>query len=310
MRILMAQHNYFLGDIEGNTQKILDCIGQYQAQVDVIVTPELAITGYPPEDLLLRPEFQRRVDKAIIELSKSVKDCHLVVGHPSLEDGQLYNSASVIHQGEIKAHYHKQKLPNYKVFDEKRYFEAGDKSCVFTHGNIRFAVTICEDLWHPDPLKQASDAGADCLLCLNASPFHSQKNDQRINALRKTQMNQAKIPIFYVNCVGGQDELVFDGQSMALNGDGELMHLASAFKEEAAIVTLSTNKSGQLEIKENHQPEALSYETMIYQALVMGTRDYIVKNGFKGALLGLSGGIDSALTLAIASDAIGSPTKT
>jgi NAD+ synthase (glutamine-hydrolysing) len=292
--ILMAQMNCHLGDIEKNTKKIIDIIINHQKDNALIVFPELCITGYPPEDLLYRDELHGRVRDALAKICHTVKACHVIVGHPTQEKAHYYNSASVIYQGEIKKTYHKQFLPNYSVFDEKRYFSQGSNPCVFTIDNHHYALCICEDAWHEKPIKQAIAQGATTLLCINASPFYAHKYQTR----EKIIANDAKmgLNIIYVNMCGGQDELVFDGQSFAIDSKGKLFARAPAFIE--------TNHQITLDKKPKICP-LLSEDEQIYQALVCGTKDYVNKNGFNGVLLGLSGGIDSALTLAIAVDALG-----
>jgi len=298
LKIMLAQINVLLGDIEGNTQKIITIAQQaLQQHCDMVVFPELALTGYPPEDLLLRDELHQRVEQAITKLCKNNSDVMMIVGHPHAADGEIYNAASVISQGKIIAQYFKQHLPNYSVFDEKRYFQAGDKPCVIDCKGQRIGITICEDLWQPGPLSQAVAAGAESIVCLNASPFHINKLDERIAVLRARQVDERHVPILYLNCVGGQDELVFDGHSFVLDGQGKLCQLAPAYEESLEVVELPLSK------KTIAKP--LSEAASLYQALVLGTRDYIVKNNFTNALVGLSGGIDSALSLAIAADAIG-----
>ena len=297
--ILLAQMDCLLGDIESNTKKIIDIITKYQEDHDIILFPELAITGYPPEDLLYRQELHTRVSVAIKNISTIVKNCHVVVGHPSTSENKYYNSATVFNQGHLIATYHKQCLPNYSVFDEKRYFSAGNEPCIFKCNGTQFALSICEDAWHDEPTQQAIESGAECILCLNASPFHTDKYQDREQIIAK----QAKkgIAIVYTNLVGGQDELVFDGQSFALDACGQLITRAPAFQE--------VNHSFKFKPNQVIAPLQSDVE-QIYQALVCGTRDYVKKNGFNGVLLGLSGGIDSALTLAVAVDALGSDAVT
>lgn len=294
----MAQINPTVGAIQSNTQKIIDTIMTHQQGHDIILFPELTVTGYPPEDLLYRPDFQNEVDKATETIARQTQHCYVVIGHPSRSAGKLYNSASVFFQGKRVAIYHKQSLPNYGVFDEARYFTPGEEQpCIITIKNRRFGLCICEDIWQKKAVDQIIQAGADALLCLNASPFHDAKHQQREALLR----NQAKrgLAIFYVNTTGGQDELVFDGQSVALDNRGDIRARAPAFVE--AFETITLNDAGP----EGSIAPLLNNEQLVYEALVCGTRDYVEKNGFPGVLLGLSGGIDSALTLAIAVDALG-----
>lgn len=294
----MAQINPKVGAIEANVEKIIKIIQNEQAQHDLIVFPELALTGYPPEDLLFRPAFFMQIETGLEKIKQACLDCHVIVGHPSYEHGDCFNTATVFHQNVRVAFYHKQKLPNYGVFDEMRYFRPGEaQACIIEVKNIRFALCICEDLWQPGPFEQIAHAGADLMVCINASPFDDGKRDLRENLLQ----GYAKrgLAIIYVNQVGGQDELVFDGQSMAFDQEGNLKALAPAFKEHLQTVVI---KGKNLESKLCPKPTRIQ---LIYEALVCGIRDYVEKNGFPGVLLGLSGGIDSALTLALAVDALG-----
>ena len=304
LKICIAQQNYLVGDVEYNTEKIKHAIVKYQTGCDVIVFPELAITGYPPEDLLLREELQVRVEKAIQQIQKIVGDVYVLVGHPYTEYEHRFNAASILHQGKLLARYDKQHLPNYSVFDEKRYFVEGHTPCVLDLHGIPTALTLCEDLWHAGPMRQACEAGAKLVISMNASPFHHKKPEEREGILRFRQREEGALPIVYVNCVGGQDELVFDGQSFVLNAEGIVCARLNAYRE--AYETISCTLIEDKVVFHPHPlPPPLSEEALIYGALMQGTRDYVLKNRFKGVLLGLSGGIDSALTLAIASDALG-----
>jgi NAD+ synthase (glutamine-hydrolysing) len=305
LRVVLAQINPLVGDISGNTDLVIstanDVIHRYAP--DIVLFPELVLTAYPPEDLLLRPSLDARITAALDEIKAKLLPVPIVVGYPGRHKGQLYNMLSVIHYGEMIASYHKQCLPNYQVFDEKRYFQAGTEACLINLKGIPVALTICEDLWQPGPMAQAAAAGAKLMLNINGSPFHVHKVRDRLSVLQ-TRVTEGGMPIVYVNQVGGQDELVFDGASMAIDADGTLKVLAPAFEEDLIVVDIDqgpqglTIQSGQL-----HTEQCL--ESSIYKALVLGTRDYVNKNGFKGVILGLSGGIDSALTLAIAVDALG-----
>lgn len=298
LKILMAQLNFKVGAIETNAEKIISVIVQEQSDHDVIVFPELAVTGYPPEDLLLRKEFHLRVQHALNEIQAASDNCHIVVGHTSWEDGHCFNSASVFYRGKRIALYHKQNLPNYGVFDEQRYFTPGDsKACVLTIKGYRLGLCICEDLWQAGPIETIIATNIDVLLCLNASPFDYEKPERRENLLRSYA--KQGITIIYVNLIGGQDELVFDGQSLAMDYQGTVCGQAPAFVEHLQSLTLDGKT-----LKSTLSPP-LEQNQLIYKALVCATRDYVEKNGFSGVLLGLSGGIDSALTLAIAVDALG-----
>ena len=298
LTILMAQINPTVGAIEKNAEKIIQMLDAHQHQHDVIVFPELALTGYPPEDLLLRPELLDRVDVALTRIARQTVDCHVMLGHPTRINGALYNSASVFFQGERQALYHKQQLPNVGVFDEKRYFTPGPATpCVLTINGYRIGLCICEDIWQPGPVDQLMAANVALMICINASPFDENKYLQR-EALLKTHA-QRGLAIVYVNQVGGQDELVFDGQSLVLDKAGLIVARAPAFVEHLHTVTFHDE-----DITSDIAP-LLEKKAAIYQALVCGLRDYVEKNHFPGVLLGLSGGIDSALTLSIAVDALG-----
>lgn len=299
--IIMAQLNFFLGDIAGNTKKIITAAqtARDTYQADAIVFPELAITGYPPEDLLFRPALHAQVRDALKSICQETHDILIIIGHPEETEAGLYNAASIIDQQQIIATYYKQHLPNYSVFDEKRYFIPGNKPCIIPLKNRQLGITICEDLWQEGPLEQAKKAGADLIICLNASPFHAQKLLQRQAIVREQQKNHP-LPIVYVNCVGGQDELVFDGASMTIGSQGELHALGPFFEEALIPITFEQGTISAPPPAPVPEPDEL-----IYRALVLGTRDYIQKNHFPGVIIGLSGGIDSALTLSIAVDAIG-----
>jgi NAD+ synthase (glutamine-hydrolysing) len=300
----MAQLDFLVGDIHANTARIIAACRQSREELaaDVIVFPELAVTGYPPEDLLFRPRFLELVDVALAQLCREIGGITAIVGHPWRRGRVLYNVASVIDQGRVIGRYCKQYLPNYSVFDEKRYFSAGDSPCLVTLRDIPVAITICEDIWEPEPARQAADAGARLLVNLNASPFHAGKGLERESLLARRAI-EAGLPVVYVNLVGGQDELVFDGGSLVINAGGEVTHRAPFCTEGLYPVDF---RSGDPPVP---VPGAcaphLDILEAIYRVLVLGVRDYIGKHGFRGAVIGLSGGIDSALTLAIAVDAIG-----
>lgn len=305
-KIMMAQLNLLVGDIDGNANRLLECArtAMQEHQADMVVFPELTLTGYPPEDLLLRPSMRLRVSKALQKILDARLDILCVLGYPEYVDGKLFNALAVIHQGQILGSYHKQCLPNYEVFDERRYFEAGSSPCVLEIAGARMGFTICEDMWEPGPVAQARDAGAQLMININASPFHINKLSDR-KQLLQTRCREGGFPIIYVNLVGGQDELVFDGGSMVMTQAGECRYLAPGFEEGLYPLQLTIDADGKCDIESQQLYEALKVEAQVYSALVMGVRDYVNKNGFKGVVLGLSGGIDSALTLAIAVDALG-----
>jgi NAD+ synthase (glutamine-hydrolysing) len=306
LTIVMGQINPVVGDVAGNVDKIITASVQARdvLNADLIVFPELTLTGYPPEDLLLRPGLLKRVEKAIQTLCQRVEGIGIIVGHP---DGQvrteLYNAASLIADGEVKARYFKQKLPNYGVFDEKRYFIQGCDAVVVDFKGVKLGLTVCEDIWFPEPAMQAADAGAQLLINLNASPYRKGKGELRKAEVRQRVLGTG-LPIIYVNQVGGQDELVFDGGSFALNGQGECVANAPVFETGLYPVSVRLNATGQVDILGQKTPLEGDIP-VLYKALVTGLRDYIEKNRFPGVVLGLSGGIDSALTMVLAVDAIG-----
>lgn len=298
LTILMAQINPTVGAIEKNAEKIINIICDNQKTHDVIIFPELTLTGYPPEDLLFRQELFDRVERQLKAIASMTEECHVIVGHPRLENNQCYNMASVIFKGECLASYQKQHLPNYGVFDEARYFTKGPAiPCLFSINGYRAGLCICEDIWQEGPVEQLLDAGVEIMFCMNASPFDENKYEERESLLHKHA--QRGLTIVYVNQVGGQDSLVFDGQSLVMNPAGTLCARAPAFVTHLQTVAIH---DAQID---GHITPLLKREALIYEALVCGLRDYVEKNDFPGVLLGLSGGIDSALTLAIAVDALG-----
>ncbi|MET0054958.1 MAG: nitrilase-related carbon-nitrogen hydrolase, partial [Candidatus Thiodiazotropha sp. 6PLUC10] len=302
LKIQIAQLNFLVGDIEGNAQRIIEVAESGRKDVDVIVFPELAITGYPPEDLLLRSHFIQRVERAIELIRSSVPEICLVIGYPRFSEGKLFNAAGVLYGSEVIAEYEKHKLPNYSVFDEKRYFTPGQEAVVFDLKGIQVGVTICEDIWEEEPVALSRAAGAQLILNLNASPFHIGKAPER-EALVQRRASENHIPIIYANLVGGQDELVFDGGSFVVDAEGDLIHRAGFFEESLATVEIECRPE-PIPISTGIEP-LMSEAQRVYGALVLGVRDYVQKNGFNGAIIGLSGGVDSALTLAIAADALG-----
>ena len=324
----IAQMNCTVGDLAGNVSRIVEFAGRAREQgATLMLTPELALCGYPPEDLLLRDDFYRSCDAALQQLAAQIDGITLVVGHPHHVNGRRFNAASVVANGRITATYHKHSLPNYTVFDEQRYFDSGGEPCVFEASGVKFGINICEDTWsRQGPLlanpgaigkdlklgvansaelreatapRAARAAGAEVLLVLNASPYHLRKQHTRYDVMRE-RVKETGMPLIYANMIGGQDELVFDGASFALDRAGRIAHQLPLFEEALAIVTIEDGEvhAGEL------APEN-SLEAEVYDALCLGVRDYVTKNAFPGVLLGLSGGIDSALTLAIAADALG-----
>ena len=300
LRIAVAQFNATVGDLTGNAGRIVECAAAARTRgAQVLVTPELALCGYPPEDLLLRPDFYRACRGALDDLASRVAGIALIVGHPEETGGRRYNAATVIENGRKIAVYRKIRLPNYDVFDEKRYFDAGDAVCVVTLGGVRCGINICADIWEEGAAERARAGGAELLVVLNASPCHLEKHQQRVEVLRE-RIAGAGIPAIYVNLVGGQDELVFDGASFALDAEGDCRMRLPQFEEALGIVDYDAGR-----LRSGDMAEELSVEGEAYRALVLGVRDYIGKSGFRGTLIGLSGGIDSALTLCVAVDALG-----
>ena len=301
LRIALAQLNLLVGDIEGNAGRIINAAARArdEQQADLIVFPELSLTGYPPEDLVLRNELIMRVEASLETLCRSISGIVAVVGYPKQREDGLYNSAGIIRDGQVIAEYDKCLLPNYSVFDEKRYFESGDEPCVVDISGLRIGITICEDIWYREPAAKAKEAGAEILVNLNASPFHKGKSVEREELVAK-RAQETGLPIVYVNLVGGQDELVFDGGSFVANAEGAVVMRTAFFEEAQPVIEFDGLVPIPSEVIRHQSDEA-----EIYRALVLGTRDYVEKNGFRGALVGLSGGIDSALTLAIAVDALG-----
>ncbi|MGC1508494.1 NAD+ synthase [Ketobacter sp.] len=305
LQIIIAQLDFMVGDIDGNAAQILSAAQQAHDQygADLIVFPELTLTGYPPEDLLFRDSIRIRVEKALSRLCSSLPpELYVLIGYPRKAEGTLHNAAGLIYQGRVIAEYFKQELPNYLVFDEKRYFQPGDQPCVVDVRGHQIAITICEDIWHAGPMSQARNAGAELMLNLNASPFHLNKETVRKELLLK-RAQEGGMPIVYANLVGGQDELVFDGGSMVVDARGEPTFRAAAFK--AGLFPVFFDVENKLAPRLVSVAPDLSKEASAYSALVLAVKDYVNKNGFKGAVLGLSGGVDSALTLAVAVDALG-----
>jgi len=317
LQIAIAQLNFVVGDLTGNAQKIIDAARTAYAQgARLLLTPELSICGYAAEDLFLRPAFVNACDDAVRLVARETAELEgmaLVVGHPSghslrgrsVSVQLRHNAASVIRDGRIEETYAKRELPNYQVFDERRYFTPGQGTCVFEVGGISVGVLICEDAWFDEPAQLAKDAGAEVLAVINASPYHVGKEGERIGRMAE-RAQAVGLPLVYAHLVGGQDEVVFDGASFGLQADGMLATQAPAFQSLLATVELRRTPSGVRIVPDAGGPAAPreSY-AQLWDALVLGVRDYIGKNRFPGALLGLSGGIDSALVLAIAVDALG-----
>jgi NAD+ synthase (glutamine-hydrolysing) len=299
MKLAVAQLNLTVGDIAGNAARLLAAANEaHAAGADLLLTPEMSICGYPAEDLVLRQDFTAACQAAVEKLAADAPPgLALIVGYPERSDDGLFNAAALLRGGEVEDLYRKHHLPNYSVFDEQRVFDRGDAPCVFVCGGLKFGLNICGDIWEPGPTARAMEAGADWLLVPNASPYHLNKEHERVAVAHSRQV-ETGLPIVYVNMVGGQDELVFDGASFALDADGEVAAQCPAWREGLFYFELSGDAcSGPQHV--------LPDEDAVYEALVLAVRDYFGKNGFAGVHLGLSGGIDSALTLAIAVDALG-----
>jgi len=300
MKVAIAQINCTVGDLDGNAAKLLDYARQALALgAELLVAPELALTGYPPEDLLLREGFYYACDAALYRMAREAPEITLVVGHPRQEGGRRYNAASVLRNGKVACTYDKQKLPNHSVFDEVRYFSPGAAPCVFEQSGIKFGVNICADIWEEGAPTCSSQDGAEVLLVLNASPYHMEKQSSRYEAVRD-RIGECGLPVIYANMVGGQDELIFDGASFVMDNRGGLVHQLPLFEECLRLVELEGSVPRQGVIVP--QP---AVDESVYRALCLGVKDYLEKNDFPGVVIGLSGGIDSALTLAVAVDALG-----
>jgi NAD+ synthase (glutamine-hydrolysing) len=303
--LALAQLDLVVGDVSGNTAKILDYSNRARDELraDLVVFPELSVCGYPPEDLLFHSGLRKRVRASLEAIRDGVKDVAVLVGFPDYEDQTIYNACAVYRNGKKLAHYRKQMLPNYRVFDEQRYFTAGKDAAVFSLNGIRIGLNICEDVWRPAPAAASRAAGAEVIIAINGSPYELDSQQIREGAVR-ARINEVRIPAVYVNTVGGQDELVFDGGSFAMDASGEVCFRAEPFRERLMRLELHADASGVRPERSGISPY-LPTEQSVYEALVTGTRDYVSKNGFPGVVLGLSGGIDSALILAVACDALG-----
>jgi NAD+ synthase (glutamine-hydrolysing) len=303
VRVAVAQINCTVGDFEGNSRRILDmAVRAGKAGAHVLLTPELSLSGYPPEDLLLRRTFYEASDAALAQLAARLlqfPELHVIVGHPMAREGQRFNAASLLAGGTVRGTYCKHDLPNYDVFDEQRYFTPDNRPLVFDVHGTRFGVNICEDTWFRYAPEAARAAGAQVLLIPNGSPFHLGKQALRVDVMREN-VTRFGLALVYANIAGGQDELVFDGASFALDAHGEVTHLAPQFEEHLLLVDFVDGAP-----QAGERADLGSLEHQAYAALKLGVRDYLGKNGFPGAVIGLSGGIDSALVLAVAVDALG-----
>ena len=299
MKIAVAQINHTVGDFAGNAERIRRAVDAARAGgARLVVAPEMVLSGYPAEDLWLRDDFCDQCTAELIRLAAYCTDVATVVGYPHREGRTRYNAAAVLRNGRIEKVYFKQKLPNYAVFDEKRYFETGNLACVFEVEGRKLGLTICEDLWFPEPAAQAKAAGAQLILSINASPFNRAQQAERYRHMGN-RVKETRLPLLYVHATGGQDELVFDGASFALDGEGQVTYQADSFRESVDIVDFDGAAV------RGTMARPLTVEEVIYRALMTGTADYVNKNRFPGVLLGLSGGVDSALVLAVCVDALG-----
>ena len=303
--VALAQLDLVVGDVAGNTQKIIDHASRAhdEMRADLIVFPELSICGYPPEDLLFHAGLRRRVENAMETIRDNVRGIAVMVGYPDYRDDDIFNACVVFRDGDVLAHYDKHLLPNYRVFDDERYFTAGKGASVFSLNGVRIGINICEDVWGNAPCAASRAAGAEVLVAINGSPYEKDSQAQREEVVRQRVL-EIGIPAVYLNMVGGQDELVFDGGSFAMDRTGAVVFRANAFKEGLFYVQLTADGAGVVPQAAEIAP-LLSREESVYEALVCGTRDYVCKHGFPGVVLGLSGGVDSALILAIACDALG-----
>ena len=303
----MAQLNLVVGDVDGNTSRIVDATvaARDQHRADLILVPELAVSGYPPEDLLFHSGMRTQVAKSIARLKREVRGITLIAGYPEYEGTRIYNAAIVMRDGMVLANHRKVCLPNYRVFDEKRYFTPGADTTLVDLNGVKAGVVVCEDVWDPLPAAQARAAGARLLLVINASPYEVGKQTQREQVVGRSRVAETGIPLVFVNLIGGQDELVFDGNSFVMDARGEVVLRAPAFTEGMYAVDLAVDDSGAVTPVRGDVVPLQGQEESVYSALVQGTRDYVDKHRFPGVVLGLSGGIDSALTLCIAVDALG-----
>lgn len=303
MTFAIIQTNFWVGDIAGNVKKMHALTLDAKARgADIVIFPELALVGYPPEDLLLRPTLGERVREAMAKLAE-IEGIVVILGYPHIDHHGTFNSAAILQDGSQKGFYHKQCLPNYGIFDEQRYFQKGRNQVLFDYKGVTIGLLICEDIWHDEPIQALKQAGADLVIVINASPFEIGKQTARKSLLTQHSSTH-HLPIIYVNTVGAQDDIVFDGGSLITQSDGRVAHEGVRFLNQLLMARFDIqNKTFDTQAK---APLVLSEESEMYQALVVGLRDYVNRSGFKGVIVGLSGGIDSALTLCIAVDALGS----
>ena len=306
LRIALAQLNLLVGDVKGNAARTIQCArAAHEAHgADVVALPELTLSGYPPEDLLFHRGFRRQIEAGLEEVCRQVPGPCVIVGYPEYTRSTIYNSAAFIAGGAIGAIHRKAELPNYKVFDEKRYFHAGAQPTVVECKGFRVGLLVCEDAWEPEPAQLARSDGAELLIVINASPYERNKQRERESVIR-ARATDVGLPLVYINMVGGQDELVFDGNSFVMDAEGNVVMRAPAFEEGTYLIDFERRARGSVVPARGEISPELSDEASVYSALVLGVRDYVNKHGFPGVVMGLSGGVDSALTLAIAVDALG-----
>ncbi|MEO0577942.1 MAG: NAD+ synthase, partial [Pseudomonadota bacterium] len=305
LTIAVAQLNPLVGDIPANARQIIDASRDAQQRLgaDLIVFPELFLCGYPPEDLLFHGGFRTRIEATLAELKASIRGISVLLGVPEYDGESIYNACVLFRDGETLASYRKWLLPNYRVFDEKRYFAKGNSAAVVEIGGVRVGLTICEDIWQPPPAAAAKAAGADVLLSINGSPYQIGAQARR-ESVARDRVQETHLPLVYVNMVGGQDELVFDGGSFAMHANGDIAYRAPANETRLDAIHVDT-AAGSPVIAEREAEPLPETVPSVYGTLVMGTRDYVNKHGFGGVIIGLSGGVDSGLTLAVAVDALG-----
>ena len=304
LTLALAQINLLVGDVQGNLARALSAATRARDEfgADLVVFPELTLSGYPPEDLLFHRGLRIQIERALQGLD-AVPRIGLVLGFPEYDGALIYNSAAVYRDGRRVALKRKSCLPNYQVFDEKRYFTAGDEAAVFECQGFRIGLLVCEDIWEPEPARRARAAGAELLVVINASPFEVNRQQVRERVVRE-RVAESQIPVVYLNLCGGQDELVFDGNSFVMDAQGQVVMRAPAYTDALYCVQIERRDGKAVPVVADIAPP-LSVEASVYQALVLGVRDYVHKHGFPGVVMGLSGGVDSALTLAIAVDALG-----
>jgi len=306
LKIALAQINLLVGDVRGNAARVIDSARRARAELgaDLVLYPELTLSGYPPEDLLFHRGFRRQIEAGLAQVRSEVADTAVMVGFPEYTQAGIFNSAALIAGGEITAIHRKCELPNYKVFDEKRYFQPGAQPTVVECRGFRIGLLVCEDIWQPEAAQLARAGGAELLVVINASPFEIHKQHER-EVIARARVADVGLPLAYVNLVGGQDELVFDGNSFVMNAQGEVVMRAPPFEEGTWAVEFVRDARGRVAPRAAAVSAELSDEASVYRALTLGVRDYVHKHGFPGVVVGLSGGVDSALTLAIAVDALG-----